>query len=123
MTATAEIPVLNADRRPGSQDRGAARLGREAAMNRATASGTRVWREATLRVSVCRDRLLGRLLSASGHDIGCEQCFELLDVYVDAKLAGEDAECRVPGMRTHLEGCPACAEEHASLRELLMVLK
>jgi hypothetical protein len=69
------------------------------------------------------NRLLGRLLGPSGHDIGCEQCFELLDVYVEAELAGEDAEHRVPGMRTHLEGCPACAEEHESLRKLLTVLE
>lgn len=67
------------------------------------------------------DRLLDRLLGPSGHDIGCDGCFELLDVYVDAELAGEDAERRVPGMRTHLDGCPACAEEHDSLRALLAV--
>lgn len=67
------------------------------------------------------DHLLRRLLGPSGHDIGCERCFELLDVYVEAELAGEDAERRVPGMRTHLDGCPACAEEHESLRELLTV--
>ena len=67
------------------------------------------------------DRLLGRLLGPPGRDIGCEQCFEQLDVYVEAELAGEDAEHRVPGMRTHLDGCPACAEEHESLRELLTV--
>jgi hypothetical protein len=69
------------------------------------------------------DRLLSRLLGHPGFDIGCEQCFEQLDVYVEAELAGEDAERRVPGMRTHLEGCPACAEEHDSLRELLTVLE
>jgi anti-sigma factor RsiW len=65
--------------------------------------------------------LLGRLLGSSAPDIGCEQCFELLDIYVDAELAGEDAERRVPGMRAHLDGCPACAEEYDSLRELMGV--
>jgi anti-sigma factor RsiW len=25
----------------------------------------------------------------------------------------------VPGMRAHLEGCPACREDHESLRELV----
>ena len=30
-----------------------------------------------------------------------------------------DADAAVPGMRAHLEGCPACAEDHASLRALL----
>jgi hypothetical protein len=66
-------------------------------------------------------RLLARLLGSSGADAGCEECFALLDVYVEAELAGEDAERVVPGMRTHLEGCPACAEEHDSLRDLLTV--
>jgi hypothetical protein len=69
------------------------------------------------------ERLLAGLLGPTGHDIGCEQCFQLLDVYVEAELAGEDAELWVPGMRTHLEGCPACAEEHDSLRELLTVIE
>jgi hypothetical protein len=63
--------------------------------------------------------LLSRLLGPQGPDIGCEECFERLDVYVEAELAGEDPERRVPGMRAHLDGCPACAEEHHSLRELL----
>ncbi len=58
------------------------------------------------------------LLGPPGPEIGCEACFELIDVYVDAELAGEDAEARVPGMRAHLQGCPACHEEYESLREL-----
>jgi hypothetical protein len=66
-----------------------------------------------------RDRLLGRLLGPEGPELGCEQCFELLDVYVEAELAGEPADVHVPGMRNHLQGCPACAEEYESLRELL----
>lgn len=65
------------------------------------------------------ERLLQHLLGPSGPDIGCERCFELLDVYLEAELAGEDADSRTPGMRVHLEGCPACGEEYESLRELL----
>ena len=65
------------------------------------------------------DHLLTRLLGPAGPELGCEECFELLDVYVEAELAGADAHGRIPGMRAHLEGCPACAEEHDSLRELL----
>jgi len=33
--------------------------------------------------------------------------------------AGRDADAAVPGMLAHLEGCPACAEDHASLLALL----
>jgi hypothetical protein len=28
-------------------------------------------------------------------------------------------EARIPGMRAHLDGCPACAEDFASLRDLV----
>jgi hypothetical protein len=59
-----------------------------------------------------------RLLGRDGPDIGCQECFERLDEYVDAELAGHDAEDRVPGMRVHLDGCPACLEEYEALREL-----
>ena len=62
---------------------------------------------------------LGRLLGAEGPDIGCERCFEELDRYVELELAGRDAEQAVPGMRAHLKGCPACAEERDSLRDLV----
>jgi hypothetical protein len=67
-------------------------------------------------------RLLASLLGPSGSEVTCEQCFELLDIYVEHELAGESADHRVPGMREHLQGCPACAEEHESLRELLRTL-
>ena len=64
-------------------------------------------------------RLLTGLLGPSGPELGCEECFDQLDVYVERELAGDDADRLVPGMREHLTGCPACGEEHASLRDLL----
>jgi hypothetical protein len=48
-----------------------------------------------------------------------DECFERLDEYVELELGGADAEARVPGMGAHLEGCPACREEHESLRALV----
>ena len=32
---------------------------------------------------------------------------------------GADADAAVPGMQAHLDGCPACAEDHDSLRALV----
>jgi hypothetical protein len=66
-----------------------------------------------------REELLARLLGPDGPEIGCDECFELLDEYVDLELAGEDADARLPGMRNHLIGCPACREDHESLRALV----
>jgi hypothetical protein len=62
---------------------------------------------------------LDRLLGPAGTDVGCEVCFDELDRYVELELAGADAEAAVPGMRAHLEGCPACGEEHDSLLALV----
>jgi anti-sigma factor RsiW len=67
------------------------------------------------------DRGLERLLGPRGREVTCEECFELLDQYVDLEIAGEDADARLPGMRAHLEGCPACREDHASLRDLVIL--
>jgi anti-sigma factor RsiW len=60
-----------------------------------------------------------RVLGPTAPELGCDQCFDLLDEYVELELLGSDADTRVPGMSAHLEGCPACREEHESLRALL----
>jgi hypothetical protein len=64
-------------------------------------------------------RLVGRLLGPTGPELSCERCFEELDRYVELELAGADADAAIPGMRAHLEGCSACAEDHESLRAWL----
>ena len=61
---------------------------------------------------------LDRLLGPSGPEISCETCFEVIDEYVDLELQGLDADARIPGLRAHLDGCPACREEHEGLVEL-----
>jgi hypothetical protein len=60
-----------------------------------------------------------RLLGPAGPEVGCDECFELLDEYVELELAGADADARVPGMSAHFAGCPACREDYESLRELV----
>jgi hypothetical protein len=57
-------------------------------------------------------------LGKPGDDIGCDGCFDELDRYVELELAGADADAAVPGMRTHLESCPVCRDEHDSLLAL-----
>jgi hypothetical protein len=66
-----------------------------------------------------RDAVLGRVLGPGAQELTCEQCFEELDRYVELAVAGKAADARVPGMRAHLDGCPACAEDFASLRDLV----
>jgi predicted anti-sigma-YlaC factor YlaD len=65
------------------------------------------------------DDSLKRLLGPAGPELLCDECFEKLDEYVELELRGENADDRVPGMRAHLQGCPACHEDYDSLRELV----
>jgi hypothetical protein len=62
-----------------------------------------------------RRALLARLLGPAGPEVSCETCFEELDRYVELELAGGDADAALPGMAAHLEGCPACREDHETL--------
>ena len=65
--------------------------------------------------------LIARLLGPAGPEVSCEECFELLDEYVDLELelGSEGADARLPGLRAHLAGCPACREDHESLRDFV----
>jgi hypothetical protein len=56
-----------------------------------------------------------QLLQPAGPEVSCDECFELLDAYVEHVLP----ERVVPAMSAHLDGCPACREDYESLRDLL----
>jgi len=62
---------------------------------------------------------LDRLLGPAKAEVGCDECFDELDRYVELEVAAADADALVPGLRAHLKGCPACREEHESLRALV----
>jgi len=63
--------------------------------------------------------LTARLLGPAEPEVSCEECFARLDEFVELELAGADAGAVIPGMRAHLHGCPACREDHESLRALV----
>ena len=65
-------------------------------------------------------RAFERLLGSAEPELGCDECFAELDHYVELELAGKDVDTAIPGLRAHLVGCPACREEHDSLRALLV---
>jgi hypothetical protein len=58
------------------------------------------------------------LLGPAGPELTCERCFEELDRFVELEIGGHNAERVMPDMHAHLEGCPACREEHDSLLAL-----
>jgi hypothetical protein len=58
---------------------------------------------------------LAHMLGPAERELTCDQCFQELDRYVELELAGADADNTIPGLRAHLQGCPACREDHDSL--------
>jgi hypothetical protein len=70
----------------------------------------------TLRPS---EESLKRLLGAAAPELLCDECFQRIARYVQLELDGSAADEAIPGMRAHLDGCPACHEEYESLRELV----
>jgi hypothetical protein len=62
---------------------------------------------------------LDRLLGPAEPEVGCDTCFDQVDRYVELEVDGADANAAIPGLAAHLAGCPACAEEHESLRALV----
>ena len=60
-----------------------------------------------------------RLLTLSTEPwLSCDDCFDLMDVYVERLLADPDTG-DMPGMLAHLRGCAACAEEARSMLSLV----
>lgn len=63
--------------------------------------------------------MAARLLGPADPELGCEECFDSLDRYVELELARVNGDEQVPGMRAHLEGCAACRNDHESILALL----
>ena len=64
------------------------------------------------------DDTVVRLLLDTDPYLSCDDCFAQLDRYVE-RLALAPAHDE-PRMRTHLEGCGACAEEAETLLSLVL---
>jgi hypothetical protein len=48
-------------------------------------------------------------------EIGCAECFEQMDQFVDLSLAGKNAAQAMPLVQDHLERCGDCREEFEAL--------
>ena len=60
-----------------------------------------------------RAQVVQRLTLDTEPYLSCDDCFDMVDGYVEALLSDPDHD--LPAMRTHLAGCAACAEEARSL--------
>lgn len=52
-------------------------------------------------------------------ELGCDECFEELDRFVETDLAGLDAAAAMPLVQDHLDKCGDCREEYQALFDAL----
>ena len=60
-------------------------------------------------------RLVRNILTARTDEIGCEECLERMDRFVDLKLSGKNAGEAMPLVEDHLQRCRDCHQEFRAL--------
>lgn len=55
------------------------------------------------------------IMTTSPDEIGCAECFERMDSFVEIELAGRDAAEAMPLVQDHLDRCGNCREEFEAL--------
>ena len=48
-------------------------------------------------------------------EIGCDECFERLDIFAETELSGVDASAAMPLVGDHLDKCADCRSEFEAL--------
>jgi hypothetical protein len=66
--------------------------------------------------------LVRGIITARPDEIGCSECFDELDRFVEMELAGKDAAEAMPLVQDHLERCWPCREEFEALLAALGAL-
>jgi hypothetical protein len=63
--------------------------------------------------------IIRTLLSVPGEEITCDECYDVIDRYVDMLRAGQDPEVVLPRVREHLGQCECCDVEFRALISIL----
>lgn len=53
------------------------------------------------------------------NEMGCDECFEQVDQFVELKLQGKDTAEAMPLIQDHLDRCGGCREEFEALLDCL----
>jgi len=60
-------------------------------------------------------RMVRDIVTTRPDEMGCDECFEQLDSFVEMTLAGKNAAQAMPLVQDHLERCDECREEFEAL--------
>jgi deoxycytidylate deaminase len=68
-------------------------------------------------------QMVRNVLTTRPGEIGCDECLERLDRFVEMELAGKNPAEAMPLVQDHLERCRDCHEEFDALLEALRHLQ
>jgi exopolyphosphatase/pppGpp-phosphohydrolase len=68
-------------------------------------------------------RMVRAVIATRPDEIGCDECFEQLDRFVEMTLAGKDVAEAMPLTHDHLQRCTDCLEEFEALLTVLSALE
>jgi len=66
--------------------------------------------------------MVRRIVHTHDDEIDCDRCLELMDQFVELRLAGKNAAEAMPLVEEHLENCRYCREEFEALLVALQAL-
>lgn len=67
-------------------------------------------------------KLLEKVARTQEHEIDCQEVYELIDLYAEAAVRGQDAGAMLPLVKHHLELCAECLEEYQTLMQILIAV-
>ena len=64
-------------------------------------------------------KMVRAIASTKDDEIGCDECFNQVDQFVELKLQGKNASEAMPLVQDHLDRCGGCQEEFEALLDCL----
>ena len=67
--------------------------------------------------------LIRSITTTQENEIGCEDCYEELDIFAEMVLNGKDTETAMPLVKDHLKRCHNCHEEFNAFLDALQAIE
>lgn len=68
-------------------------------------------------------KIIQQILSEDTSEIGCTECFNVMDQFAEIKLAGNVPGVIMPTVQDHLNHCENCREQFGMLLDALKALQ
>lgn len=69
------------------------------------------------------EKLVRASLETGDQELGCDECLDQVDSFVELELAGLDAAAAMPLVKNHLKKCGECQEEFEALLRALRTIE